>query len=119
VSLRRCDAFVGIGLALLLTTTSSFGQDLGHRLPGLLGLDAARIPEPGLYFVDRLAIYQAEKLRDRNGNLLATAPFNLLGRANAFGISYTTKIMMSTITIPNVCQSNGVIHVVDSVLLPN
>src|SRR5262245_22239645 len=29
------------------------------------------------------------------------------------------KGMMSTITIPNVFQSNGVIHVVDSVLLPN
>jgi uncharacterized surface protein with fasciclin (FAS1) repeats len=26
---------------------------------------------------------------------------------------------MSTVTIPNVCQSNGVIHVVDAVVLPN
>jgi hypothetical protein len=78
---------------LLLTSASAFAQDLGHRLPGLLGLDAGRIPEPGLYFVNRLAIYEAEKLRDRNGNLVPTAPFNLLGRANAFGASYTTKIL--------------------------
>ena len=83
---------VRVGLALLFTTASAFAQDLGHRLPGLLGLDAARIPEPGLYLVDRLAIYEAEKLRDRNGNLVPTAPFNLLGRANAFGVSYTTKM---------------------------
>ena len=26
---------------------------------------------------------------------------------------------VSTVTIPNVCQSNGVIHVVDAVVLPN
>jgi hypothetical protein len=83
---------VGVGLALLLSTASAFAQDLGHRLPGLLGLDAARIPEPGLYLVNRLAIYEAEKLRDRNGNLVPTAPFNLLGRAMVFGGSYTTKI---------------------------
>ena len=78
---------------MLLTTASAFGQDLGHRLPGLLGLDAGRIPEPGLYFVNRLAIYEAGKLRDRNGNLIPTAPFNLLGRANVLGASYTTKIL--------------------------
>ena len=83
---------VRVGLALLFTTASGFAQDLGHKLPGLLGLDAARIPEPGLYLVDRLAIYEAEKLRDGNGNLVPTAPFTLLGRANAFGVSYTTKM---------------------------
>src|SRR5262247_1155497 len=93
MSLRRCDAVVGVGLALLLTTATAFAQDLGHKLPGSLGLDAGRIPEPGLYLVDRLAIYEAEKLRDRSGNLLPTAPFNLLGLANAFGVSYTTKIL--------------------------
>src|SRR5262245_56179296 len=83
VSQRRCGAVVGAGLSLLLITASAFGQDLGHRLPGLLGLDAGRIPEPGLYAVSRLAIYQAEELRDRNGDVIPTAPFNLLGRANA------------------------------------
>lgn len=90
--LRKCGAVVGVGLALLLTTASAFAQDIGHKLPGLLGLDAGRIPEPGIYLIDRLAIYEAEKLRDRNGNLVSTGPFNLLGRANAFGVSYTTKI---------------------------
>src|SRR6476661_8690478 len=79
-------------LSLLLTTTTLVAQDLGHKRPGLLGLDAGRIPEPGLYFVDRLAISEAEKLRDRSGQLIPTEPFQLLGRANAFGLSYTRRI---------------------------
>jgi hypothetical protein len=92
VSPGRCAVVVGVGLALLLTTATVRAQNLGHKLPGLLGLDAGRIPEPGLYLVDRLAIYDAEELRDRHGNLVATPTFNLQGIANAIGISYTTKI---------------------------
>src|SRR5262245_3439673 len=92
MSFKRCSAVVRAGLALLLTTASALAQDLGHKLPGLLGLDAGRIPEPGLYLVNRLAVYEAERLRNRNGNLIPAAPFNLLARANAFGVSYTTKI---------------------------
>src|SRR5262249_42249273 len=39
-----------------------------------------------------LAIYDADAIRDRRGNLIPTGPFNLRGIANAFGVSYTTKI---------------------------
>jgi hypothetical protein len=97
VARRRYVAVAGVALASILITASAFAQDLGHKLPGLLGLDAGRIPEPGLYLLDRLAVYEAEKLRDRNGNLVPTAPFNLLGVANAFGVSYTRKISMNSI----------------------
>jgi hypothetical protein len=51
-----------------------------------------RLVQSGIYFGDRLAVYEAEKLRDRNGNLVPSAPFNLLGLANVFGLSYTRKI---------------------------
>jgi hypothetical protein len=102
VFLKRSGGVAGACLALLLITESAFAQDLGHKLPGLLGLDAGRIPAPGLYLLDRVAIYEAEKLRDRNGNLVPTALFNLAGLANAFGVSYTTKVsnksMFLTIT---------------------
>jgi hypothetical protein len=91
VILRRCRTVVGFALALLLAPASAFAQDLGHKLPGLLGLDAGRIPPPGLYLIDRFAIYEADQLRDRNGNLIPIH-FNLQGLANAIGISYTTKI---------------------------
>src|SRR5262245_59048940 len=95
MSYRNCGRAI-VGLALLVTTTSALAQDLGHKLPGLLGLDAARIPEPGLYLIYRLVIYEADELRDRNGNLIPTAPFNLLGRANSFGASYTKKLSQNS-----------------------
>jgi len=94
---RRSGELVAVCVALILTTTPAVAQDLGHKLPGLLGLDAARIPEPGLYFVDRLASYEADELRDRDGRLIPTAPFNLLGMANAFGASYTTRLSQSSV----------------------
>ena len=97
VRARRSGVLVAVCAALLLTTTPVVAQDLGHKLPGLLGLDAARIPEPGLYLVDRLAAYEADELRDRNGHVIPTAPFNLLGVANAFGASYTTKVSGSSV----------------------
>ena len=81
----RDTTLAAICVALLLLTTTAGAQDLGHKLPGLLGLDAARIPERGLYLVYRLASYEAQELRDRDGHLIPTAPFNLLGVANAFG----------------------------------
>src|SRR5262249_6835138 len=76
--------------ALLLTTTSVFAQNLGHKLPGLLGLDAGRIPDPGLYLAYRIADYEAVELRDGNGDPIPTAPFSLIGRSHVFGVSYTT-----------------------------
>jgi hypothetical protein len=94
---RQIRQIVVACFALLLATTPAVAQDLGHKLPGLLGLDAARIPEPGVYLVYRLASYEAEELRDRDGHLIPTAPFNLLAMANAFGGSYTTRISQSSV----------------------
>jgi hypothetical protein len=89
---RRWALVIGVGLAFLLTTASALAQDLGHKLPGLLGLDAGRIPEPGVYVADRFVVYEADRLRGRSGNLVPTGPFELLGISNAFGVSYTKKI---------------------------
>jgi hypothetical protein len=77
---------------LLLHSVTAHAQNLGHKLPGLLGLEAGRIPEPGLYLIDLVASYQADELRDRNGNLVATGPFNFSATANSFGASYTTRL---------------------------
>jgi hypothetical protein len=94
---KRCLKLVAVCAALLLHSLTANAQNLGHRLPGLLGLEAARIPEPGLYLVNLAASYQADELRDRNGNLIATAPFNFSAAGNIFGVSYTTQLASNTI----------------------
>jgi hypothetical protein len=68
------------------------GQDLGHKLPGLIGLDAGRIPPPGLYLVDQVVSYTADELRDRNGNLIPIQSLELRASANAMGVSYTGRL---------------------------
>ncbi len=83
-------SLLAICLVLLLHSAAAYAQNLGHKLPGLLGLDAGRIPEPGLYVIDRAGIYDADKLRDRNGRLIG--PLNLVAYSNAFGLSYTFKL---------------------------
>lgn len=87
--IRRIAGITGL---LFFVAVTALAQDLGHKLPGTLGLDAARVPEPGLYFAERLAIYQAGELRDANGNLISTGPFNLQAFANGLGGSYTTGL---------------------------
>jgi hypothetical protein len=62
-------------------------QDLGHKLPGLIGLEAGKVPPAGLYLIDRLVSYQADELRDRRGMLIPVADLQLLGRSNAVGLS--------------------------------
>jgi len=66
-------------------------QDLGHKLPGLIGLDAGRIPQPGLYAIDRVVWYGADELRDRAGNRVPVGDLGLLGISNAVGLSYTLR----------------------------
>jgi hypothetical protein len=69
-------------------------QDLGHKLPGLIGLDAGTIPPPGLAVIDRFVVYNADELRDRNGNTVPIGP-ELRAISNAAGISYTFKLPQS------------------------
>src|SRR5215471_16636797 len=94
---KRDVALVAVCAVLLLPSVTVDAQNLGHKLPGLLGLEAGRIPEPGLYLVNLAANYQADELRDRNGNLIAIGPFNFSAAANSFGVSYTTRLASNTI----------------------
>ena len=77
---------------ILLPDVNIDAQDLGHKLPGLIGLDAGRIPEPGLYVIDRVVCYEADELRDRLGHVIPTGELQLQGLSNATGISYTIKL---------------------------
>ena len=81
-----------VGASALLLTCAARAQDLGHKVPGTLGLFAGREPDPGLYLADQLAFYSAHRLRDRFGNPAAVVGFNLDAIANGFGLSLTLKL---------------------------
>jgi hypothetical protein len=78
-------------LELVFGVRRADAQDLGHKLPGLIGLDAGRIPEPGLYAVDRVGWYEADHVRDRAGNRISVGDVGMLGISNAAGLSYTLQ----------------------------
>ncbi len=90
--LRNFAVLLAVGFTVLPGVGTVAAQDLGHKLPGLIGLDAGRIPEPGLYVVDRVVSYGADELRDRFGNVIPIVEFQFEGLSNAAGISYTFKL---------------------------
>lgn len=77
---------------LLLLASASHAQDLGHKLPGLIGLDAGRAPEPGFYLVDRLVSYHSDEIRDRRGDVVPVQGLRLGVIANAFGAAWATEL---------------------------
>ncbi|MBI5543098.1 MAG: transporter [Deltaproteobacteria bacterium] len=80
-----------MGAVTLSLAAAARAQDLGHKVPGTLGLYAGRVPEPGLYLADQLAFYTATKVRDRSGQLLPVEGFDLDALANGFGLSFTLQ----------------------------
>lgn len=93
MSLANFRLIAGISGALLLASATGFAQDLGHKIPGLLGLDAGRVGKPGLYLAERSALYQADEVRGADGSLVMTGPFSFQGLSNGLGIAYTTKFL--------------------------
>jgi hypothetical protein len=66
--------------------------DLGHRLPGSVGLDAGTQPEPGLYVADRVLWFASDRANDRAGNALPIENLDIDAVANAIGVSGTLKL---------------------------
>jgi len=61
-------------------------QDLGHKTLGTLGLDAGSQSPTGVYAIDAIAAYRADRLVDRNG---VVVPVAIEARAfvNVFGVN--------------------------------
>jgi hypothetical protein len=76
----------------LLQTSAVHAQDLGHKLPGLIGLDAGKAPEPGFYLVDRLVSYRADQIRDRRGDVIPVEGLRLRVHANGFGVAWAIEL---------------------------
>lgn len=102
MSFKRVVFLFAISLALLVANSVD-AQDLGHKLPGLVGLDASTIPLPGLYLVNRVASYSADEIRDRRGNVVPIGDLRFRALANAFGVSYTFPLfkndLLLTVTV--------------------
>ncbi len=76
---------------LILAAPHAQAQDLGHKLLGGIGIDAGVQAEPGFYLSDRIVRYDANRLRDRDGNLVPIRGLKIDVVANAFGASLTLK----------------------------
>ena len=95
---RRLAFLLVVVVELLSVAGIVDAQDLGHKLPGLIGLDAGTIAPPGLSVLDRFVTYNADELRDRNGNIVPIGP-ELRVLSNAVGISYTYRFPQSCTTL--------------------
>ncbi|MDX1460661.1 MAG: fasciclin domain-containing protein [Xanthomonadales bacterium] len=107
-------------------TDAAFGN-LAAVLPALCfndGLVAYVLDNPGyikdvlLYHVakgsrDAAEVLPADQVRTLNGEFITREPFSL-ELDNPFGVGEAT-----TIVLPNVFASNGVVHAIDQVLLPS
>lgn len=77
--------------AVFIGAGRGVAQDLGHRIPGVLGIDAGVQGPPGLSVLYRLVYYQAGTIRDRDGDRVPIRGFDLDAVANALGLSLTLK----------------------------
>jgi hypothetical protein len=67
-------------------------QDLGHKIPGGVGLDAGTQPEPGIYIGDRVVSYRAGELKDRHGDTVPAQDLEIEALSNVVGFSRTIKL---------------------------
>lgn len=75
-----------------VTRRPAGAQELGHKIPGTVGIHAGDQPGEGLSFADRLARYSADQARDRNGIALPLPGFDLDAVAGVFGIGAGVRL---------------------------
>ena len=66
--------------------------DLGHRLPGGVGLDAGTQPDQGVYVADRVVWFASDRVNDRNGNAVPIGNLDIDAYAEVVGVSGTLKL---------------------------
>jgi hypothetical protein len=75
--------------ALAVVTRVAHGQQLGYKLLGSAGIDAGVQSPPGLYVIAQGLRYDADQIRDKNGNILPIAGLDIDAGGISFGASYT------------------------------
>ena len=94
--MHRLDCRSLLPLSLLVACSTAGAQvQLGHKLLGTLGIDAATQPEPGVYLALRAVQFRSDQLRDREGNVVPI-DFRLLARGAALGAARTVTLGRGT-----------------------
>jgi hypothetical protein len=90
---RTIRATIAVAIAAVLVAAPARAQqaDLGHRIPGTLGLRAGSVPDQGLHADYEFIGYLANSVVDRNGNSLAQG-LGLHIIANEVGLGLTLRI---------------------------
>lgn len=66
--------------------------NIGHRIPGTVGLDAGTQARPGVYVANRFVYYDVIALRDRDGERIVVPGLETRAIANAFAVAGTLKL---------------------------
>ena len=80
-----------LGAGALLIGRAVSAQQLGHKLLGVVGIDAGTQSEPGLYIIDQLVYYDANRVRARDGALLPLRGLDIDAYGNSLGLSFTLR----------------------------
>ena len=89
---RLADTRVAVALlAALICSRPADAQQLGNKLLGSAGADAGTQPPPGLYVAVRVLGYGADKVRNRDGDVVPIDGLNIDAIGAAFGAAYTIK----------------------------
>jgi hypothetical protein len=79
---------VYLALVAAIAAAPLSAQQLGTKVMGALGIDAGTQGPPGLYILDRLVQFDADRARGQNGETLPIQGLDILARANALGVAY-------------------------------
>lgn len=93
---RRPHRLGALVAGALLIASSADAQELGHKLLGGTGVNAGVLPRPGLYVMNRLVLYGADQVRDRNGDVIPIVGLDADVVGNVVGVAYTKRIGRST-----------------------
>jgi hypothetical protein len=82
---------LALGVLLIAARSAMAQQSLGHKMLGGVGIDAGTQSEPGLYIADRVMWFGADKLIDRNGDVVPIDGLNIDAYGNMLGFGFTAK----------------------------
>jgi hypothetical protein len=83
---------VCVAMVLAGRVAAAQTADLGHKLPGGVGLDAGTQPEQGLYVADRVVWFASDRANDRNGDRVPIENLDIDAYGNVLGVSGTLQL---------------------------